>query len=159
MSGGHWAGAGETATPCGQTGGQPGEEPALGTWPWLREMEVRSPQRKEHSPLHVRPRPQTLFSSTTQDGKAGPCVLSNQDTSRRPQGTCEVSTFAISAPKGPGRFTGTSGRPRPSWTFLLGEDSGPAGQGGAKEAAGSVVITSKGNIFILLLLLLLCLIV
>ncbi|CAN0281148.1 unnamed protein product [Rangifer tarandus platyrhynchus] len=86
-------------------------------------MEVRSPQRKEHSPLHVRvdscPRPQTLFSSTTQDGKAGPCVLSNQDTSRRPQGTCEVSTFAISAPKGPGRFTGTSGRPRPSWTFLL----------------------------------------
>lgn len=69
-------------------------------------------------------------------------MLSNQDTSRRLQGTCEVSTFAISAPKGPGRFIGTSGH---FWTFLLGEDSGPAGQGGAKEAAGTVLITRKGQ--------------
>lgn len=87
-------------------------------------------------------------------------MLSNQDTSRRPQGTCEVSTFAISAPKGPGRFTGTSGHPRPSWTFLLGEDSGPAGQAGAKEAAGTVVITLKGQyLYLVVVVVAFCLIV
>ena len=126
-----------------------------GDRPRLRETEVRSPLRKEHSPLQLDscPHPQTRLSSTTRDGETGPCVLSNQNTSRRLQGTCEVSTFAISAPKGPGRFTGTSGHPRPSWTLLLGEDSGPAGQAVQRKPLALYSLPAKGNVFILVLLL------
>lgn len=131
VSGRRWAGAGETATPCGQTGAQPGEE--LGTWLWLREM---VPTKEGTQPL-------TCASGLTSLSTNAPLVLSPRRESRtmsalQSEGRKQAaaghlktanSTFAISAPKGPGRFTGTSGHPHPSWMFLFGEDSGPAGQG------------------------------